>query len=327
MRRRQFLAQLGVSLFAATPALTQSVEPATIGFMSTRSAKDSARVVAAFGKGLEEAGFEQGKNIAVKYKFAEGSLDRLPEIANELVRSHVKVIVAAGGANSALAAKAAASATIPIVFVIGADPVKLGLAASLSRPGGNATGMTIFSAVLGPKRLELLRELVPKAAVFAALTNPNTHEGRAQASDMSAAAQTLGLKLHLLEASDLEGIERAFIALGQAKADALLVGSDPIYDEHRDKLVAMVAAAAIPAIFQFRDYAVAGGLMSYDPDIADAHRLAGVYVGRILKGARVADLPVQQPIKFKLVINLKTAKSLGLNVPSALLLLADEVIE
>src|SRR6202165_2219575 len=326
MRRLQFVAQLGVSLLVAPPAYPQSVEP-NIGFMSTRSANDSARVVAAFVKGLHETGFDEGKNVSIEYRFAEGSLDRLPEIASELVRSRVKLIVAAeGGANPALAAKAA-SATIPIVFVIGADPVKLGLAASLSRPGSNATGMTIFSAILGPKRLELLRELVPKAAVFAALTNPHTHEGRAQASDMSAAAQSLGLKLHLLEASNLEEIQRAFTTLAQVKADALLVGSDPIFDEHRDKLVAMVAAAAIPAIFQFRDYAVAGGLMSYDPDIADAHRLAGVYVGRILKGAKVAALPIQQPIKFRLAINLKTAKTLGLEVPPALLLLADEVIE
>jgi ABC-type uncharacterized transport system substrate-binding protein len=325
MRRRQFVAQLGIWLLVATPVFAQSVEP-IIGFMSTRSANDSSRVVAAFGKGLQETGFDVGKNITVVYRFAEGSLDRLPDIAGELVRSNVKLIVAAGGSDSALAAKSA-TATIPIVFVIGADPIKLGLAASLSRPGGNATGMTIFSAVLGPKRLELLRKLVPKAAVFAALTNPNTHEGRAQAFDMSAAAHSLGLELHLLEASDLDGIERSLKAIKQIKADALLVGSDPVFDVHRDKLVAMVGAAAMPAIFQFRDFAAAGGLMSYDPDIADAHRLAGVYVGRILKGAKVADLPIQQPIKFKLVINLKTAKTLGIEVPPALLLLADEVIE
>jgi ABC-type uncharacterized transport system substrate-binding protein len=325
MRRLKFVAQLGVTLLITTPAYPQSAEP-SIGFMSTRSANDSTRVVAAFVKGLQETGFNEGKNVSIEYRFAAGALDRLPEIANDLAGSRVKAIVAAGGANSALAAKAV-SATIPIVFVIGADPIKLGLAASLSRPGSNATGMTIFSAVLGPKRLELLRELVPKAAVFAALTNPNTHEGRAQASDMSAAAQSLGLKIHLLEASNLEEIQKAFATLAQDKADALLVGSDPIFDVHRDKLVAMVAAAAIPAIFQFRDYVVAGGLMSYDPDIADAHRLAGVYVGRILKGARVADLPIQQPIKFRLAINLKTAKTLGLEVPPALLLLADEVIE
>jgi ABC-type uncharacterized transport system, periplasmic component len=325
MRRLQFVAQLGVSLLMAIPAYPQSIEP-NIGFMSTRSASDSKGVVAAFVKGLQETGFDEGRNVSIQYRFAGGALDRLPEIANDLVRSRVKVIVAAGGANSALAAKAV-SATTPIVFVIGADPIELGLAASLSRPGGNATGLTIFSAVLGPKRLELLRELVPKAVVFTALTNPNTHEGRAQASDMSAAAQSLGLKIHLLEASNLEEIQRAFATLAQVKADALLVGSDPIFDVHRDQLVAMAAAAAIPAIFQFRDYAVAGGLMSYDPDIADAYRLAGVYVGRILKGAKVADLPIQQPIKFRLAINLKTAKALGLEVPPALLLLADEVIE
>jgi putative ABC transport system substrate-binding protein len=325
MRRPLFVAQLGMSLLMVVPAYSQSVEP-SIGFMSTRSATDSTRVVAAFVKGLRETGFDEGRNVGIEYRFAAGALDRLPEIANDLASSRVKVIVAAGGANSALAAKAVSS-TIPIVFVIGADPIKLGLAASLSRPGSNATGMTIFSAVLGPKRLELLRELVPKAAVFAALTNPNTHEGRAQASDMAAAAQSLGLRIHLLEASNLEEIQTAFATLAKDKPDALLVGSDPIFDVHRDKLVAMVAAAAIPAIFQFRDYAVAGGLMSYDPDIADAHRLAGVYVGRILKGTKVADLPIQQPIKFRLAINLKTAKTLGLEVPQALLLLADEVIE
>jgi len=325
MQRRQFVAQLGVSVLMAPPAFSQSVVP-TIGFMSTRSANDSTRVVAAFGKGLRETGLEEGKNLSIQYRFADGSLDRLPEIANDLVRSGVRIIAAVGGANSALAAKAASS-TIPIVFVIGADPVKLGLAAKLSRPGGNATGMTIFSAVLGPKRLELLRELVPNATNFAALINPETHEGRAQASDMSAAATTLGSKLHLLEAGDPAGIERAFLALEQIKADALLVGSDPVFDVHRDKLVAMVAAAAIPAIFQFRDFAVAGGLMSYDPDIVDAHRLAGIYAGRIFKGAKAAELPIQQPIKYRLAINLKTAKTLGLEVPSALLLLADEVIE
>ncbi|MET4279988.1 MULTISPECIES: ABC transporter substrate-binding protein [unclassified Bradyrhizobium] len=316
VRRLQFVAQLSIALLTVTEAYSQSLEP-NIGFMSTRSSSDSKRVVAAFIKGLQEAGFDEGRNVSIEYRFADGALDRLPEIANDLVRSRVKVIVAAGGANSALAAKAV-SATTPIVFVIGADPIKLGLAASLSRPGSNATGMTIFSAVLGPKRLELLRELVPKATVFAALTNPNTHEGRAQTSDMSAAAQSLGLKIHLLEASNLEEMQKAFTTLAQLKADALLVGSDPIYDVHRDKLVAMVAAAAIPAIFQFRDYAVAGGLMSYDPDIADAHRLAGVYVGRILKGANVADLPIQQPIKFRLAVNLKDGEDPWARGPSRL---------
>lgn len=324
MRRRQLVAYLGVSLLLPFPAFAQST--ASVGFMSTRSAKDSTRVVAAFVQGLREAGFEENKNVSIQYRFADGSLDRLPEIAADLVRSDVRLIAAVGGANSALAAQAA-STTIPVVFVIGADPVKLGLAAKLSRPGSNATGMTIFSAVLGPKRLELLRELVPKATVFAALANPRTHEGRAQAADMTAAAAKLGLNLKLFEASDPAGIEKAFQEIAQLKPDAVLVGSDPVFDVHRDKLVGLVAAAAVPAIFQFRDFAAAGGLMSYDPDIVDAHRLAGIYAGRILKGEKAAELPIQQPIKYRLVINLKTARALGLEVPASLLLLADEVIE
>ncbi|SIO15546.1 putative ABC transport system substrate-binding protein [Bradyrhizobium erythrophlei] len=245
-------------------------------------------------------------------------LDRLPEMAAELVKRPIAALVAVGGSNSAMAAKRASS-TIPIVFVIGGDPVRLGLAASLSRPAGNATGMTIISADLAPKRLGLLRELVPNATALAALTNPNTPEGRGQSSDMLTAALALGLKLRLLEASDERGIEAAFAALSQDKPDALLVGSDPIFDVHRDKLVALVAAAAIPAIYQFRDFAAAGGLMSYDPDIVDAHRQIGIYVGKILKGALPADLPIQQPTKFQLVINLRTAKTLGLTVSPTLL--------
>jgi len=282
--------------------------------------------VAAFGKGLEEVGFAEAKNLSTEYRFAEGRLDRLPELAADLVRRHVAVLVAVGCSTSALAAKAA-TPTIPIVFVMGGDPVGLGLAASLSRPGGNATGMTIISADLAPKRLGLLRELVPKATAFAALTNPDTPEGRGQSSDMRAAAQVLGLNLRFLEATDEKGIERAFATLTQEKADALLVGSDPVFDVHRDKLVALVAAAAIPAIYQFRDFAVAGGLMSYDPDIGDAHRQIGVYVGKILQGAKPADLPIQRPTKFQLIINLKTAKTLGLEIPPTLLARADEVIE
>ena len=247
-------------------------------------------------------------------------------MAAELVKRPISVLVAVGGSNSAMAAKRASS-TMPIVFVIGGDPVRLGLAASLSRPGGNVTGMTIISADLAPKRLGLLRELVPNATALAALTNPNTPEGRGQASDMLTAALALGLKLRLLEAGDEKGIEAAFAALSQDKPDALLVASDPIFDVHRDKLVGLVAAAAIPAIYQFRDFAVAGGLMSYDPDIVDAHRQIGIYVGKILKGALPADLPIQQPTKFQLVINLRTAKALGLAVSPNLLARADEVIE
>ena len=323
MQRRKFIALLGGA--AAWPLQANAQTPA-IGFLSSRSARDSVKVVAAFGKGLGEAGFTEGGNLSIEYRYADGALDRLPEMAAELVKRPISVLVAVGGSNSAMAAKRATS-TMPIVFVIGGDPVQLGLAASLSRPGGNVTGMTIISADLAPKRLGLLRELVPNATALAALTNPNTPEGRGQASDMLTSALALGLNLRLLEAFDEKGIEAAFAALAQDKPDALLVASDPIFDVHRDKLVGLVAAAAIPAIYQFRDFATAGGLMSYDPDIVDAHRQIGIYVGKILKGALPADLPIQQPTKFQLVINLRAAKALGLTVSPTLLARADEVIE
>ena len=323
MQRRKFIVLLGAA--AGWPLYANAQTPA-IGFLSSRSARDSANVVAAFGKGLGEAGFTEGGNLSIEYRYADGALDRLPEMAMELVKRPISVLVAVGGSNSAMAAKRA-SATIPIVFVIGGDPVRLGLATSLARPGRNATGMTIVSADLAPKRLGLLRELVPNATVLAALTNPNTPEGRGQASDMLNSALALGIKLRLLEAGDEKGIEAALAVLSQNRPDGLLVGSDPLFDVHRDKIVALVAAAAIPAIYQFRDFTAAGGLMSYDPDIEDAHRQIGIYVGKILKGARPADLPIQQPTKFQLVINLKTAKALGLTVPPTLLARADEVIE
>jgi putative ABC transport system substrate-binding protein len=323
MRRRKFITLLGS---AAAWSFSAKAQTPAIGFLSSRSAQDSGKVVAAFAEGLREGGFAEGKNLSIEYRFADGALDRLPYMAAELVQRPISALVAVGGSNSALAAKRASS-TIPIVFVIGGDPVRLGLAASLSRPGGNATGMTIISADLAPKRLELLRELVPNATALAALTNPNTPEGRGQASDMLTAALALGLKLRFLEAGDEKGIEAAFATLSQDKPDALMVASDPIFDVHRDKLVALVAAAAIPAIYQFRDFTAAGGLMSYDPDIVDAHRQIGIYVGKILRGARPADLPIQQPTKFQLVVNLRTAKALGINVSPTLLAHADEVIE
>ncbi len=330
MKRREFIAGLGAAATSGFlwPLAARAQQPAmpVIGFLSARSADDSVRNVAAFGKGMEEAGFTEGKNFSIEYRFAEGQLDRLPELAADLVRRPLAVLVAVGGASSALVAKKATS-TIPIVFVMGGDPVGLGLSSSLSRPDGNATGMTIIAADLAQKRLGLLRELVPNATALAALVNPDTPEGRVQLSDMRAAALSLGLNLRILEAGDEKGIESAFATLARDKPDALLVGSDPVFDVYRDRLVALVAAAALPAIYQFRDFAAAGGLMSYDPDIADAHRQVGVYTGRILKGAKPADLPIQQPIKFQLVLNLKTAKTLGLDVPANLLARADEVIE
>jgi putative ABC transport system substrate-binding protein len=306
-------------------AYAQQPSPA-IGFLSTRSASDSARIVAAFWKGLGEVGFIEDKNLSVEYRFAEGRLDRLPQLAATLVDQRVAVLVTSGGSNSALAARNSTS-TIPIVFVIGGDPVKLHLAESLSRPGGNATGMTIISADLAPKRLGLLREFVPTAITVAVLTNPNTPEGKGQSSDIHAAAEVLGLKVRFLEASDARQLEAAFAELAQNKADALLVGSDPIFDVHRDKIVELVDAIRIPAIYQFRDFVAAGGLMSYDPDLVDAHRQIGVYTGKILRGAKPADLPIQLPTKFQLVINVKKAKILGLTVPPTLLVQADEVIE
>jgi putative ABC transport system substrate-binding protein len=326
MRRRNFIMLGGVAAAWPLVAFAQQSTMPVVGFLSTRSARDTRRLVSEFGKGLEEAGYSDGRNVSIDYRFADGYLDRLAGLATALVRRPVTVLVASGGANSAMAAKAATS-TIPIVFAIGTDPVGLGLAASLSHPGGNATGVTIISADLAPKRLGLLRELVPNAKRLAALVNPNTPEGRGQSSDMHAAAEALGFPIRLLEARDEPGIEKAFAALAQDKPDALLVGSDPLFDVHRDKLVALVAAAAIPAIYQFRDFTSAGGLMSYDPDILEAYRQIGIYAGKVLKGASPAELPIQQPTKFHLVINLKTAKSLGLEIPANLLARADEVIE
>jgi putative tryptophan/tyrosine transport system substrate-binding protein len=282
MRRREFIALGGGAAIWPLAARAQQPAMPVIGFLSSRSATDSARLVAAFGNGLEEADFS-GRNLSIEYRFADGRLDRLPELAADLVRRSVAVLVTVGGAPSAIAAKGATS-KIPIVFVIGSDPVGLGLATSLSRPGGNATGMTIISSDLAPKRLGLLRELVPNATVFAALADPSTPEGRVQLSDLRAAAQKLGLTLRIFETSDVKGIESAFATLAKDKVDALLVGSDPLFDVNRDKLVALVAAAAIPAIYQFREFTTAGGLMSYDPDIADAYRQAGVYAGKSVDG-------------------------------------------
>jgi putative ABC transport system substrate-binding protein len=327
MRRREFITGLG-STAAGWPlgGLAQNAAAPVIGLLSARSARDSAKLGAAFGKGLNEVGYIEGKNVSIDYRWAEGRFDRLPSLAAELVRRPVAVLVAVGGSRSAIAAKNATS-TIPIVFVIGGDPVRLGLVSSLAHPGGNATGVTIITQALAPKRLGLLRELVPKAASLAILTNPNSPEGEAQSSDALAAAKMLGLDLRALDAWDERSIEAAFASLAQERVDALLVGSDPIFDVQRDRLVRLAAKAAIPAIYQFRDFVAAGGLMSYDPDIADAYRQAGIYAGQVLKGARPADLPVLQPTKFHLVINMKTAKALGLSIPDSLLARADEVIE
>jgi putative ABC transport system substrate-binding protein len=327
MQRRNFIRLLG-GVAAAWPPLVNAQQAAmpVIGFLSGRSTKDSARVVDAFGRGLRSAGYTEGKNLSVEYRWAEGKLDRLPELAADLVRRPVTVLVAVGGTNSALAAKNATS-NIPIVFVVGSDPMRLGLVASFSHPNGNATGTTLVSNVLTPKRLGLLRELLPNAVTFAFLTNPNSVNAEGEALDTLGAAQALGLKLSVLKADDEETINDAFGALVRQKVDALLVASDQNFDVNRDKLVALAATAGIPTIYHLRDYAVAGGLMSYGPDIADAYQHVGDYAGQIPSGKRPADLPVLQPTKFEFVINLKTAKALGLAIPPFLLARADEVIE
>jgi putative ABC transport system substrate-binding protein len=295
-----------------------------VGFMSSRSAADSSREVVAFRQGLAETGYEEGRNVAVEFRWAQGQFDPLPAIAGELVRRPVAVLAAVG--LSARVAKAATT-TIPIVFGTGLDPVEEGLVTSLNRPGGNVTGATFLSALLGAKRLGLLRDLVPGADVIALLVNPNTNVGQAQTKDVQEAARALGQSLVVLHGGSDESIDASFAALTQQHVAALMVGADPFFDTRRDRLIALAARHQVPAIYQLREYALAGGLMSYGASITDMYRQIGLYVGRILKGEKPGDLPVVQVTKFELVINLKTAKALGVKISDNLLTLADEVIE
>jgi putative ABC transport system substrate-binding protein len=325
MRRREFTALLAGAAVWPLAARAQRAIP-LIGFLGAATPAAFARFVAGFYKGLAETGFAEGRNVAIEYRWAEGKYDRLPGLAAELVRLKVDVILASGGAPPALAAKAATS-TIPIVFTAISDPREGNLAASLNRPGGNLTGITILTAELDSKRLELLCTLMPAAKVVAALANPQRSDIEKQTRDVQVTAATLRRELVILRAGNEPEIDAAFAALRERGADALVVLADPYFTSRREQIVALAARYRVPAIFQWREFAIAGGLMSYGPSLVDAYQRAGVYTGRILKGESPANLPVLQPDKFEFVINLKTAKALGLVISDPILLRADEVIE
>ena len=327
MKRREFITLLGgaAAVWSAAARAQQPTMP-VIGYLSLASPGPFAHLVAAFSDGLKEIGYVGGQNVAIEYRWAEGQYERLPALSADLVRRQVTVIVATGGSVVGLAAKAA-TATIPIVISSGGDPVKLGLVASLSRPGGNVTGVHLFLSLLDPKKLGLLRELVPQASVIAVLLNPNAPDIQARLADVHEAAHTARQQIHVLHASTERELETAFTALNQVRAGALVVGADAFFNSRRDHVVRLAARHAIPAIYEGREYAVAGGFTSYGTSLADGYRQVGIYTGRILKGEKPADLPVMQSTKFELVINLKTAKALGLEIPPSLLARADEVIE
>jgi putative ABC transport system substrate-binding protein len=326
MKRREFIVGLGMA--ASWPLAAHAQQPAMpiIGFLSGRSPGEAATVVNAFRQGLGELGYFEGKNVTIEYRWAEGHYDRLPALATELVNRRITVMAATGGDVSALAAKAATT-TIPIVFTAGGDAVKIGLVSSFNKPGGNVTGVNLFFTEMGAKRLEMLRQLIPGATAIAMLVNPNNPTAATDVQAVQAGARSMGLQINILNAGRESDFEPAFATLIEQKISALLIGDDPFLLSERDRLVRLSARHSIPAIYFSRDFADAGGLMSYGTSIDNGYRQAGVYVGRILAGDKPADLPVLQPTKFELVLNLKTAKSLGLEVPANLLARADEVIE
>jgi len=328
MRRRKFITLAGGAAIA-WPVAARAQQPAMpiVGFVSARSAEDAARPGAAFRKGLNETGYVENQNVMVEYHWLEGQYDRLPSLMADLVRRRVAVIATPQSQPATLAAKAATT-TIPIVFGVGEDPVKLGLVASLARPGGNATGINFFNAEALAKRLGLLRDLVPKALLIALLVNPaNPTIAEVMLRDIPEAARALGLQIQVLNASTSREIEAAFATLVRDRADALFVAPDSFFVSRRVQLATLATRHGVPAVYPLREYVVAGGLMSYGTDILENWRQVGVYTGQILKGAKPADLPVLQSSKFEFVINMQTARALGLEVPNSLQLLADEVIE
>ena len=325
MKRRAFIAGLGATVALPLAARAQQPMP-VVGYLSSRSPDESETVVAAFRKGLAEAGYVVGQNVAIEYRWAEGHYDKLPTLAAELVGLKVSAILAAGGPPSALAAKKATS-TIPVIFSAADDPVGIGLVQSLNRPGGNITGMSVFNATLGAKRLGLLHEMVPSAQTIAYLTNPANPSARLEVDALQDAAKVFGVDLQVLNASNDQEVDAAFARLAELKVGAIVVAAEPYFDSRREAIVGLAARYAVPASYGWRENVVMGGLLSYGTSITDSYRNSGVYCGRILKGEKPADLPVMQPTKFEMTINLKTAKTLGLTVPAALLTGADEVIE
>jgi putative ABC transport system substrate-binding protein len=326
MRRRDFLGVLGVvAVMLPLAARAQPAAIPVIGFLNVGSAESSADRVAAFRQGLKETGYIEGRNVAVEYYWAQGQYDRVPAVTVDLVARQVSVIVAIS-LPIALAAKTATT-TIPIVFSMGDDPVKFGLVASLNRPGGNLTGVTFLSPEIEAKRVELLHELAPQASTVAALVNPNFPSAEVRTTAVRSAASALGLQLTVYNARSEGEIATAFEEIAERRTGALIVTTDPLFSSQREQLTKLAARYALPAIYDSSEFTVAGGLMSYGSDIVDSYRRVGVYAARVLKGDKPADLPVQQPTKFELIINLKTAKPLGLTVPPALLTSADEVIE
>jgi putative ABC transport system substrate-binding protein len=327
MRRRDFITLLGGSAIT-WPSAARAQLPAlpVVGFLGSGSLQSDAFRLAAVQQGLTESGYVEGRNVAFEYRWAEDHYERLPALAAELVRRGIAVLISIGGNTSAVAAKSS-TATIPVVFATGSDPIKLGLVTSLNRPGGNVTGVNFLTEMLVAKQFEVLYETIPRTPLIGFLVNPTNANAEADTKSMLAAAETLGQKLVVVQARTDSELEAAFVALVRQRAGALMVMGDAFFLSRRNKLVELAARQAIPAIYNLREYAIAGGLMSYGTSITDAHRIAGLYAGRILKGEKPADLPVQQSTKVELVINLKTAKALGLTIPLPLLGRADEVIE